>query len=237
MLRAPWEDLTRALAAALPEPPWAASIAALAGLLVSWWLYVPIHELLHALGCVATGGSVTRLEIGRWYGAALLQPVFPFVSVGSDYAGRLSGFDTRGSDLCYLATVFAPYLLTILVGVPLLQRALRGGHPGAGAAFRFGLLMPVAFAPFVNLLGDLYELGSIAVSRVAAAGAGADAARWRSDDLPLLVGTLWAEGAFAPFDVLVLGLSLALGTLGAFAMYAVGRWIGCRLAPVQRVSR
>src|SRR4051812_23337575 len=28
---------------------------------VSWFLYVPTHELLHAFGCLWTGGTVTRL--------------------------------------------------------------------------------------------------------------------------------------------------------------------------------
>jgi hypothetical protein len=73
-------------------------------LLLSWWVYVPIHELAHAWGCLLAGGEVTRLEIDWIYGASLLARVFPYVTVGSEYAGRLSGFDNRGSDLTYLVT-------------------------------------------------------------------------------------------------------------------------------------
>jgi hypothetical protein len=68
------------------------------GLLVGWWIYVPVHELLHAAACAVAGGGVSRLEIDSMYGGALLARVFPFVVSGSEYAGRLSGFDTRGSD-------------------------------------------------------------------------------------------------------------------------------------------
>src|SRR5262245_10080862 len=74
------------------------------GLGVGWWLYVPLHELLHAAACAATGGRVERLEIDAIYGGALLARVLPFVTGASSYAGRLSGFDPRGSDWIYLAT-------------------------------------------------------------------------------------------------------------------------------------
>src|SRR3989304_1672903 len=86
-------------------------------LIVSWVVYVPIHELLHALGCVVAGGEVTRLEISPRYGGTILAESgwFPFVVSGSEYAGRLSGFDTKGSDFCYLMTDFGPYLLTVLI--------------------------------------------------------------------------------------------------------------------------
>ena len=39
---------------------------------MSWYVYVPIHELLHALGCAATGGTVTTLEVQTQYGGAIL---------------------------------------------------------------------------------------------------------------------------------------------------------------------
>src|ERR1051325_6446569 len=82
----------------------------LGGLLAGWWVYVPIHELLHAAGCLAAGGAVSRLEIDTIYGGALLARVFPWVVAGSDYAGRLSGFDTRGSDAIYLVTDLLPFV-------------------------------------------------------------------------------------------------------------------------------
>jgi len=131
-----------------------------AGTLAGWWIYVPVHELLHAAGCAVTGGRVSRLEIAAMYGGGLLARIFPFVVSGSDYAGRLSGFDTRGSDLIYLVTDLAPFLLTF-PGVWLLRRAA-----AARKALLFGAALPFALAPFLSLTGDAYEIGSILVTRL-----------------------------------------------------------------------
>src|SRR4029077_11054814 len=151
-------------------------------LVVTWWLYVPLHELAHAWGCLLTGGRVTRLEIAEIYGAAWLARVFPYVTVGSEYAGRLSGFDTRGSDLVYLVTCALPFVLTVFVGVPLLRAAPEAR--GRRGAIMLGASIPIAFAPFASLPGDYYEMGSILVSRmVAALVPGFAVDRWRSDDL------------------------------------------------------
>ena len=97
----------------------------LVGSALGWWVYVPIHELLHAAACMLFGGEVSRLEISGIYGGGLLARVLPFVATGTDYAGRLSGFDTAGSDLVYLATVLGPYLLTLFPGVCGLVTAVR----------------------------------------------------------------------------------------------------------------
>lgn len=196
-----------------------------AGFLLSWWIYVPIHELAHAWGCLLAGGEVTRLEIDWIYGAALLARVFPYVTVGSEYAGRLSGFDTRGSDLTYLVTCGLPFLLTIVVGVPLLRAVprLRGWRRGLA----LGAAVPPAFAPVVSLTGDYYEMGSIVVSRLAAAVVpGFPLQRWRGDDLVTLIGTLAPEATVA--DVLgiaastFVGLGLALATYWAGVMVSAG---------------
>lgn len=184
------------------------------GVVVSWFVYVPVHELLHALGCVATGGSVSELEIDAKYGGALLARVLPFVTPASDYGGRLSGFDTHGSDLVYLATDLAPYLLSLWPGVWALRRAARRGRP-----FWFGATLPLALAPFVSLTGDAYEIGSLLVTRVppwsrleprttllgddvfvvaddlAATAAGGTA--WLGLALASLVGAAWAFGTYA----------------------------------------
>jgi len=129
-------------------------------LVVTWFVYVPIHELLHVLGCVATGGTVTRLELSARYGANLLSKVFPFVVSGSDYAGQLKGFDTHGSDLCYLATDFLPFVLSILIGVPLVKLAGRRRRP-----IVFGMAVVLGLAPFYNLPGDYFEMASIITTR------------------------------------------------------------------------
>lgn len=128
---------------------------------IVWFLYVPIHELLHVLGCVITGGQVDRLEMSPIYGTALYAKIFPFIHSGSDYAGQLTGFDTNGSDFCYFVTDFMPYVLSILFGVVCLKVSRRRRRP-----FLFGLGVVIGLAPFYNIPGDYYEMGSTITTRV-----------------------------------------------------------------------
>ncbi len=223
LLRAPIDDATAVAAARAADPRLARVLALCAAATASWWVYVPIHELLHVLGCVAGGGSVHRLEIDPIYGAALLQRIFPFVAVGSEYAGQLTGFDTRGSDLTYLLTDFLPFVLTILVGVPVLRAAARA-RPGIGQAALLGAALPLALVPLSSLTGDYFEMGSIIVSRLVAmsiAPPGFEVARWRSDDLFKKAAELWsADGGIA--DGLGIAASLAIGGILAWLTYAAG---------------
>jgi len=192
---------------------------------VTWWVYVPVHELLHAYGCLWTGGTVTRLDIDWIYGAALLQRWFPFIAVGSEYAGQLVGFDTRGSDLTYLATDAAPFLLTILVGVPLLQSAATGQKGWVSRCVRLGAALPIAYAPFVSLIGDYYEMGSILVSRLwSLVVPGFAVARWRSDDVFRLAAQVGAAPDASLSDAIGITLGVVVGTVLAFATYAAGAW-------------
>ncbi|MBI3783126.1 MAG: hypothetical protein HY270_06980 [Deltaproteobacteria bacterium] len=191
---------------------------------LAWWIYVPIHELLHAFGCWGTGGSVTRLEIDAMYGAVWLQRWFPFVAVGSQYAGQLTGFDTHDNDLIYLATDAAPFVLTILPGVPLLRAAALPRQSKLGACLLLGASMPIAYAPFISFTGDYYEMGSILVSRaVWLAGDGFDVARWRSDDVFKLAGSIRTTAGVG--DWMGIAASLVVGAAMAFVTYAAGRWI------------
>ena len=167
-----------------------------AAVIVTWVLYVPVHELLHAAGCHLTGCRVEELQIGRWYGGALLARVFPFVVAGGPYAGRLSGFDTGGSDGSYLATVAMPYLLTILGGHLLLRVAARRGSV---VPFAVGLVLMTA--PVLGLIGDYYEMGSVLVSAALKHSAFlcrlGDPMALRSDDVIALIGrfpVLFPEG-------------------------------------------
>ncbi len=134
----------------------------LLGLVVGWWVYVPLHELLHALACVLFGGSVGKLEIANLYGGDLYAALFPFVVAGGEYAGRLAEFETGGSDWVYLATDLGPYVLTLFPGVWAWRRSAL-----AKRAFGFGFWLPFALAPFISLTGDAYEIGSLAVSQLA----------------------------------------------------------------------
>ena len=158
-----------------------------------WFIYVPIHELLHVAGCVITGGSVSELQIAAKYGAALLAKVFPFVVTGGDYAGRLTGFDTKGSDFIYFATDFLPFVLSILVGVPLVKYCTYKGNRAV-----FGIAMVVGFAPIYNLPGDYYEMGSTLTTRfitiVARGGGPPMYAGIRSDDIFRLIEELTSNG-------------------------------------------
>jgi hypothetical protein len=167
-LRQPIDDVLAALepVVAVRSPLRALGLFIVA-MAAAWFVYVPIHELLHAFGCVLAGGEVSRLEIAPKYGGALWARLFPFVVSGGDYAGRLSGFDWKGSDGIYLATDFMPYVLTVVIGVPLIKRAGRRRRP---VVFALGVV--VGLAPFYSLPGDYFEMGSIVTTRAVSAIAG-----------------------------------------------------------------
>jgi len=219
-LRAPLDDYLRALESTVPAAGWRGLFLALAAAALSWWIYVPIHELLHAFGCLVAGGRVSRLEIDAVYGAGYLQKLLPFVAVGSDYAGQLTGFDTGGSDLTYLATDFAPFVVTILVGVPGLRSAASLRAP-IWRAMALGAAVPIAYAPFISLPGDYYEMGSIIVSRVAAIFGHTALERWRSDDVFRLLETLASDDGTAR-DWAGIGAAILVGCALAWATYGAG---------------
>jgi hypothetical protein len=194
-------------------------VMAALGLLAGWWVYVPLHELLHAAACRLAGGAVTRLEIDRIYGGALLAHIFPFVTPASEYAGRLSGFNPRGSDLIYLATDLGPFVLT-LPGVWLLRRAAETRRPAV-----FGAALPFALAPFLSLTGDAYEIGSILATRLPPWSASRELLR--GDDVTKVASAL-AGIPGAPWGGAL--LALLLGVAWAFLTYCAGhlvaRWLG-----------
>ena len=224
LLRLPIDDYLAALTVFFDRLTPASGLALAVSAVASWWVYVPLHELAHAFGCLLGGGTVTKLEIDEMYGAALLQPLFPFISIGSDYAGRLSGFDTGGNDATYLLTDFLPFVATIALGVPLLRAAARPGRSAAAQAAMFGAALPIAFAPFISLIGDYYEMGSIVVSRAAAPlRPGIELTRWRSDDLIALASERFGTTGDAGLaDALGIAAALLLGCLFAWLTYAAG---------------
>ena len=143
LFRLPLDDATRAMEAIVRDrSPVSALTPLVVAIAITWIVYVPVHELLHALGCAATGGDVSELQIQAVYAGALLARVFDFVVVGGEYAGRLSGFETHGRDLVYLATVLTPYLLSVFPGVTLLH-VLSPGVVILGDPLALAPLVPV----------------------------------------------------------------------------------------------
>ena len=204
--------LDRCLDAGLPG-----LLAVASGLLAGWFLYVPLHELLHAGACLAAGGAVSRLEIDPLYGGSLLARVFPSIVPASAYSGRLSGFDTHGSDAIYLATDLGPFLLALFPGSWGLRRAVRARRP-----LLFGLALPAALAPFLSLTGDAYEIGAILTTRLPPWSAPPVGALLRGDDLVKKVQELAAlpPPGSAPWGG-VAGAALA-GLLWAVLTYQLG---------------
>jgi hypothetical protein len=206
-------------------------------------VYVPAHELLHAFGCIASGGTVTSLEIQPIYGGAVLAEVFDFVVADSEYAGRLSGFDTHGSDIVYLVTVAMPYLLTVLIGVPALRLCTMRSRP-----LLFGAATLLSFAPFYSVPGDYYEMGSILATRAATwflpgTGDGLAYKSVRSDDVFALIGDVLTKpaesGLAGENDVAIafglIALSLVVAVLLAFGTFFLGG-IVAQLGGVARPS-
>ena len=158
---------------------------------------MPVHELLHAVACVISGGEVRTLNISPIYGGVYLSRWLPRVQAGGEYAGRLSDFSTRRSDLRYLTIDAAPYLLTIIFGVPLLRLATR-----RRSTLLAGPALVLALVPFLSLTGDYYEMGSIVVTRSVVpldpppepSETPRGVMKLRSDDLPSLIGRIVRDG-------------------------------------------
>src|SRR5262249_26207835 len=101
-------------------------------------------------------------------------------------------------------------------------------------AVLFGAALPIAFAPFISLTGDYYEMGSILVTRLAAAcGGDFDLTRWRGDDLPKLAGERAAVGGTA-FDALGITAAFVVGCALAWLTYAAGAVWSDTLARIGR---
>lgn len=220
-LLAPFKDFLTLFEAHLQAGRGAALAAILLGLAAAWWIYVPLHELLHAWGCLAAGGQVERLEIDPLYGAHLLARIFPYVHPGSDYAGRLSDFNSAGSDWTYAATVAAPLLLG-LAGFPLLRLAVPSSTSSRGLAWRrpllFGAAALLAASPLLSLTGDLLELGSLTLYQFFPGPAQSHRALI-SDDLFRLLHEWPAPPGWRP--VAFVTLSQTLGLAYAWSLVAL----------------
>ena len=234
-LAAPAGDAISCLSATVADSaqPWTGLLCLLLSVMAAWWIYVPAHEFLHAAACSLSGGEVRKLTISPIYGGVLLSHWLTFVQPGGEYAGRLSDFSTGHSDLRYLAIDAAPYLLSIVLGVPLLRLAtLRRSRLLAGPA------LVLALVPFLSLTGDYYEMGSIVVTRAVLPfdqppepwETPGGLMKLRSDDLPSLIGRMVHDGARFAGDVpggavgagAFVAISFGLGLVLALMTYAAG---------------
>ena len=149
----------------------------LAGFVLALWVLVPIHEVFHVLGCVLSGGQVTRLEISPLFGGALFARFVPWIVSGGDNAGRLSGFVPAG-DLSYLSTVLAPHVILCPLGSAVARMAVRRRR-----AWLFGAALAGALQPLASITGDAYEAASIPITRLADLGGWHWALQLRGDDV------------------------------------------------------
>ncbi|MBI1825244.1 MAG: hypothetical protein HY287_04515 [Planctomycetes bacterium] len=214
--------------AVLPRPT-VGMVLMIISLVACWFLYVAPHELLHALGCIVTGGSVTRVEMSPIYGASIYAKWFPFIVSGSEYAGQVTGFD-KSTDFRYFATDYMPFVLSILLGVPLLKISGRRPHP-----ILLGIGVVVGLAPFYSLPGDYYEMGSTLTTRavtIVTRGFGHPPLfeSLRSDDVFKLVSEMFSKpaefglGGFVSVakSAAIVFVSGILGIMLAFLTY----WLG-----------
>ncbi|MCB1051229.1 MAG: hypothetical protein H6510_05975 [Acidobacteria bacterium] len=173
-----------------------------------FFVYTPIHELLHAGAALLFGGTVEELAISPEYGGALLAKVFPFVVTESEYAGQLSGFSVPNY-WAYAGVDWAPYLLS-LPGIALIAKAVQKQKTGLG-----GLGFLLAFIPVTQFSGDFFEMWSLIFTQIHEALDPALApGAFVSDDAFKLFGALQENGTlgFRTAGLWLLNLLLGLYT-------------------------
>jgi len=119
-------------------------------------------------------------------------------------------------------------MLTVVLGVPLIKACGRRTRP-----ILFAISVVVGLAPFYNLQGDYFEMGSIGVTRVLTVLQGASSPVYpnlRSDDVFRTIEQLFTEPATLGATgfgtgtavVLIMISSMVLAILFAFLTYWMG---------------
>lgn len=223
----PWTLTMNTLEELLSRKGGAGLAVAFAAMILFWFLYVPAHELLHAAACVLSGGEVRELTLQPWYGAGLLKNIFPFITPGSGYAGRLTGFSVPGRGSYLLVDLF-PYVPS-LFGVALIRLAGRWNRPAL-----FGPAVLLAFMPVVSIPGDYHEAASLFTSPLLEILApGTPPGTLVSDDAVKLFLALKETGRLTPVTLIVFAGGLFLSALLAALTLALEAGIA-RILPVGR---
>ncbi len=164
---------------------------------------------------MASGGTVTRLELRPLFGGGHLARLLPWVQPGGEYAGRLAGFQPAG-DLSYLVTTALPHLVLAPLGAWLARRSATRRSP-----FLFGAGAAAALQPLASLTGDAYEIGSIPVTALADAVGWPHALALRGDDLLKAADLAGTIGSPTAWPLVTASWLLGLAAFAAL-LYASG---------------
>ena len=192
----------------------------LAGVLLFWHIYVPVHEMLHVAGCLLGGGEVSALNLKPQYGGLLLSKFFSFVIPASGYAGRLTGFQTPNA-WSHALVDFFPYSIS-LFGICIIRLSEKRNSP-----FFLGLGFILTFVPLISIPGDYYEAVSLLTTRVASYwNPSLPAEALISDDVFRSVGILWNESMLNISVGILIFIGIIVAAYLAFMTLAVQAWIG-----------
>ena len=177
---------------------------------VSFWIYVPIHELMHAFATFLVGGEVRELAIDATYGGVFFAKIFPFVVSESEYAGQLTDFTTPNKFAYFIVDMF-PYLLS-LPGVLLIRLAAKYKR-----LWLFSLGFLLMLVPLTQIFGDFYEAASLSMGEIMSLlNPSLDPNLIVSDDMFKLLSTIDESSKGNLLIYISIALSLLLGLILAW---------------------
>ena len=182
---------------------------------VSFWIYVPIHELMHAFATFLVGGEVRELAIDATYGGVFFAKIFPFVVSESEYAGQLTDFTTPNKFAYFIVDMF-PYLLS-LPGVLLIRLAAKYKR-----LWLFSLGFLLMLVPITQIFGDFYEAASLGAGELMAmVNPSLNPQSILSDDMFKLVKSLYTNQGTNILAYVFVALSFILGLILAWLVIII----------------
>ena len=182
---------------------------------ISFWVYVPIHELMHAFATILVGGEVRELAIDATYGGVFFAKIFPFVVSESDYAGQLTDFTTPNKFAYFIVDMF-PYLLS-LPGVLLIRLAAKYKR-----LWLFSLGFLLMLVPMTQIFGDFYEAASLGIGELMSlVNPNLDPDLIVSDDMFKLLGEIHESESTNALIYIFVGLSLFIGLILAWLVIII----------------